>query len=134
MSMPDKQRSSTDSNLLPFHLSLSDQSDNTRQWKIQSQLFFLLSGNAEVTIETEKFEVKSEDVFLINSNDIYQISGKTWKMLVVAFRPDKLAPSGAGNVARFDLCSAGDTYNTAYDFTRYCFAQLVSLSSRKEHF
>ena len=79
--MPGKQRPSADSNLLPFHLSLSDQSDNTRQWKTQSQLFFLLSGNAEVTIENEKFEVKSEDVFLINSNDIYQISGKTWKML-----------------------------------------------------
>ena len=134
MSMPDKQRSSTDSNILPFQLSIADQSESTRQWKTQSQLFFLLSGSAEVTIESEKYEVKSEDVFLINSNDIYQIIGKAWKMLVVSFRPDKLAPSGAAAVARFDLCSAGDTYNTAYDFVRYCIAQLASLSSRKEPF
>ena len=119
-----------------FQISYIDQTHSRRQWSQETQLLFLLSGTAELYTEQGTKQLQSEDVFLINMYDIYQITGSVWSAAVISFRPDRLAPpsSGSASSARFELCSSGNTYNTVYDFVRYCIAQLVCPRFRKEPF
>lgn len=117
-----------------FRISHINQTHSRRQWAQETQLLFFLSGSAQIYTEQGTQQLQSEDVFLINMYDIYQITGAEWNAVGISFRPDRLnAPrTGSGQSARFDLSSSGNTYSTVYDFIRYCIAQLVCMDVRKE--
>jgi len=120
--------------IFPFQITYMDHSHSRRQWSQDTRLFFILAGSADVYVEKRSFQVQTEDIFLINANDSYQISGASWEALVLSFRPDRLSRSKTAGDSRFDLCSAGSTYRTVYDYIRHCIAQLANLSSQKESF
>ncbi|MBQ9032350.1 MAG: helix-turn-helix domain-containing protein [Parasporobacterium sp.] len=119
-------------NFLPFSICYRSAETPVDDWHAETELFFILTGNARVILRDRSFPVQSEDVFLINAADIREISGTSWEAVILTFRQDLLPDLKSSCTARFDLCSSGNTYSTRYDYVRYCLAQLVSFEKKEE--
>lgn len=102
-------------------------------WHPATELFFVLSGEAQVTVEEETFTVQEEDIFLINANDVHLIEGADCKMLSLRFQIDKLPYFNTARIPRFALCSSGNTHAPRYDYVRYLMAQFVKMNADGEH-
>ena len=119
-------------NFLPFSIRYQNAETLVDDWHPETELYFILSGEARVILRDRSFMVQSEDVFLINAADIREISGISWEAMILSFRQDLLPDLKASRTARFDLCSSGNTYSARFDYVRYCLAQLVSFEEKEE--
>ncbi len=119
--------------IMPIHAAYYDTDAPYPHWHPATELFFVLSGEAQVTVEEETFTVQEEDIFLINANDVHLIEGADCKMLSLRFQIDKLPYFNTARIPRFALCSAGNTHAPRYDYVRYLMAQFVKMNADGEH-
>lgn len=120
--------------IMPIHAAYYDENTPSyRHWHPSTELFFILSGTAKVTVEEETFEACEEDVFLINANDVHLIEGTSCKILSLRFQMNKLPYFNAARIPRFALNSTGNTHAARYDYVRYLMAQFVKMNSDGEH-
>lgn len=99
--------------IMPIHAAYYDTDAPYPHWHPATELFFVLSGEAQVTVEEETFTVQEEDIFLINANDVHLIEGADCKMLSLRFQIDKLPYFNTARIPRFALCSSGNTHAPA---------------------
>ncbi len=119
--------------VMPIQLKYYNYTSSIKHWHPHTEVFFVLSGHANVTIEDISFTVSPEDVFLINANDIHQITGNACEMLSLQFEIGKLPYFNNQQEPRFSLNSAGNTYAGKYDYVRYLIAQFVKMNAAGEH-
>lgn len=119
--------------VMPIQVKYYNYQNNLKHWHPETELFFVLSGSANVTLEDISFTVQPEDVFLVNSNDIHQITGDSCEMFSLQFLIGKLPYFNDQQISRFALTSAGNTHAGKYDYVRYLIAQFVKMNSSGEH-
>lgn len=121
------------STTFPVHVHIHDFTTPVRHWHLESEVFFVLTGEAEVIVEGSSFIVQPEDVFFINANEIHQITGSCCKMLSIMLQPQNLPYIEQHKTTRFNLNSSNNTHATKYDYIRYLIAQFVKMNSNGEH-
>ena len=114
-------------NTMPFSVNYYNEHHEIPVRTSTGELFFILSGSAEVIVDTEAFPVSNEDVFYVSSNDTRLISGSAWEAVSITFAGEQTDDFNTHISGRFNLRSSGNTYSSKYDFLRYCIFHLVKL-------
>jgi len=110
--------------------------DVTAHWHQEIELIMVLKGSVEIRREDQLISLKSDDVILINHNELHSIKATCENniLLAVQFSPDLLAHSypELATVA-FDCCSIQSHANPAnYDLVRRHLAKIVWAFSKKQ--
>lgn len=119
--------------IFPVHVNLYHYESSILHWHPETELFFVLSGSAEVFVEDTSYTAQKEDVFLINANDLHQVSSADGEVLSLRFHIKMLPYMDSVKEQRFDLNSSGNTNRARYDFIRHLIAQFVKINSQGEH-
>ena len=104
-----------------------------KHWHPETELVFVLSGEAEIFIEDTSFLVQPEDIFLINSNDLHQFNRVSCELLSLHFHIGRLPYLANAKLPRFSLNSAGNTHASKYDYIRHLVASFIKLGANGEH-
>ena len=99
----------------------------------ETQLLFILSGEIDILIEDRTFHLQAEDLCLINEYELHDISAQNGEILTISFNPGILLGLEPDENMYFEINSAGNTQNTAYDYLRYLIAQLVKVNAAGEN-
>lgn len=121
------------SGIFPVDVNIYNYGASVMHWHPEIELFFVLAGSMDVLIEDTSFTAQEEDVFLVNANELHQISGTNCEVLSLRFHVNHMPYLDSTKVHRFDLNSSGNTHGVRYDFIRHLIAQFAKISSSGEH-
>lgn len=60
-------------NDIPIKIFIQNLEDTPRHWHSTVEIYFVLSGNLTVIQETDTYQLKEDDILLINSNQLHEI-------------------------------------------------------------
>ncbi len=61
---------------MPIIIGIHNISEEPRHWHNRIEIFLVLSGNLSIVVESETFHLSEDDIILINSNQVHEISSK----------------------------------------------------------
>ena len=61
---------------MPIIIGIHNISEEPRHWHNRIEIFLVLSGNLSIVVESETFHLSEDDIILINSNQVHEITSK----------------------------------------------------------
>ena len=118
---------------IPASIRIFSYETSVEHWHPETELLFILYGQADIIIEDRAWSLSAEDICLINSNSMHQVIPHHCQALSVRFRPEALKMPGDTEEFYYELNSAGQTSSQRYHYVRYLIAQLVRVNASGEN-
>jgi hypothetical protein len=99
---------------MPMNISIKTISDIPLCWHNSIEIFLVLSGNLNLTVNNESYNLFEDDIILINCNQIHEIQSN--ENVVVALQINPLAFKKELEKDAFFLCNSA-VYNNKLRFT-----------------
>ena len=97
-----------------------------------TEIVFVLHGEVALIMEGMTYSLNTEDIVLINPNQLHSFISGGCHLLIVRFDLSDFN-FGTSTEYFFELNSAGNTYLPKYNFSRYLLAQLVKAHALGEN-
>ncbi|MDD4201113.1 MAG: cupin domain-containing protein, partial [Eubacteriales bacterium] len=95
------------SDAAPVQYVLSSIEDTWAHWHKEIEILFLLSGELQLTVDNTKYNLKTGDIILINSNQIHSINGNNDLAYILQFVPEVISRVyGSEELYQFNLNTA----------------------------
>ncbi len=117
---------------LPIHMQLVKEDFPTVHWHSSTELLFVLYGKITLIIDDKSYNMREEDICIINPNANHVIKGSHYELLSISLQFNQLKFKNSEDLY-FDLNSSGNTFSSNYDTIRRLIAQLVKISSSGEN-
>lgn len=118
---------------IPASIRIYSYETSVEHWHPETELLFILYGQADIIIEDRAWNLNTEDICLINSNSVHQVIPHQCQALSVRFRPEALKMPGDAEEFYYELNSSGQTSSHRYHYVRYLIAQLVRVNASGEN-
>ncbi len=123
------------SDAAPVQYVLSSIEDTWAHWHKEIEILFLLSGELQLTVDNTKYNLKTGDIILINSNQIHSIKGNNDLAYILQFVPEVISRVyGSEELYQFNLNTASlDLGKEAVDSIKSILAKIgIELIKKKE--
>lgn len=121
------------SDQIPVSIRIFNYETTNEHWHPETELLFILFGQADLMIDDKVWHLHAEDVCLINSNSMHQIIPHQCQTLSIRFQPEALKVPGGSEEFYYELNSSGQTRSHSYHYVRYLIAQLVRVNASGEN-
>lgn len=109
---------------LPIKLSLQKIGQVDMHWHESMELLMVLTGRVMVERESERAELLTEDLLLINPHEMHATAGEDAVLIALQIKPS-LFGGIVDSGTTFRLCSAGAVRQERYELLREIFSRLV---------
>ena len=116
---------------IPLKIFIHKLGSVTKHWHSSLELLMVLEGNITITVDGETWQLKDEDVILINSNSIHEIHSETGAVMIAVQIKLSLFNQFQTDLASivFDCNSATTPDFKRYTNIRFAIASLIRTNS-----
>lgn len=118
---------------IPVRILLHNVRYVTPHWHNGLELFLVLSGDVNVDVDGEDFQLNEDDLLVINSNEIHSISSKSDNLILALQIHSSFLENVFPNLTqiRIKCCSVQNNGNFSYANIKRMMAEVALLGSKK---
>lgn len=104
-----------------------------RHWHESIELLYVLSGKADITVNNKKHHLETEDIILINSNEIHELSGEECVVIAIQIKLSKFDIGISENeTILFDCNSSRFQDKTLYNPLKRIIARFIKANASSD--
>ncbi|WBW97467.1 GH39 family glycosyl hydrolase [Oceanirhabdus sp. W0125-5] len=123
---------------LPFYFKILNKSQYQMAWHKEIEIILVLEGTLNITLGDETYTLKSNDFFLINSNEGHSITQADENSIILSLSLDTLffKKHYPKLLETYIDCKCFFTKekNKKYEFVRHCIAKMLSILHEKNDY